>query len=325
LVAACFHVHISLVNDVIDLEVDATVPRRANNPLVKGLRGEGVSKETAIVIASAGTGGAFLLAFALGAGLYAFLALLAAFLLIGTYNAWGKLCPIPPLTDVVQGLGLWALVLFGVWVADSRVRFADPSMWPLLSFSMGFTILITGIDGGLRDLVNDMRHRKITTAIFLRARPAGGERGALQLVDGTAVESSQGVAIFSFVVLVLMFGPAAAFVREDAYFPSPAWRWMAMVSTAGVFLANAYLLWRVVKPIEPRRDTWITRHAVVLLLPSLCAYLPSSLLAAEIKWLVALLFFIPLALRSQGVERVLAHLERVGEASGSELGAALER
>lgn len=308
LIAVCCHVHIFLGNDVVDLEVDATQPRRAHHPLVKGLRGEGVSKRTAVLLAFAGAVAAFLLTAAAGGGTAAMLALLAAFVGIGAYNLWGKVCPVPPLTDAIEGLGWWGLVFFGAWFVRPELSFEEMQGWllPLLAFSMGFTVLISGIHGGLRDIVNDLQHRKTTSALFFRATPLGGKAAG-----STAAKSSPHVIVFSYAVVIAMFWPSLAFLREPGYFAGPVWHATAVIATATMFVANVALLWPVVRPIEPRRDTWISAHAVVMLLPSLCLYLPSSLLSAPLKWLVTLLFFVPLLLRTKAVEGWLAHLDDI--------------
>ena len=309
LVAACFHVHIFLMNDVIDLPVDATAPRRANHPLVRGLRGEGgVSKRSALAAAWLAAALELPLGVALGASPGAWLALGAAFLLIGIYNLYGKRCPVPPVTDVIQGLGWWGLVLFGALAIApgiSLAELADRGL-PLLAFSMGFTVLITGIHGGLRDLVNDAAHGRTNTAIFLGGAPAEPGAGSTD----TSVRSSPAVAAFAYAVLSLMFWPSVAFLREPGHFSSDAVRELTSVALALVFAANCALLWRVVKPLEPRRDAWVSAQAVTLLAPPLVLYLPSALLSPRLTCIVAGLFVVPLLLQARFMQSLAARLER---------------
>jgi 4-hydroxybenzoate polyprenyltransferase len=308
LLAACFHVHIFLMNDVIDLEVDATAPRRANHPLVLGLRGEGVSRRSALAIAWLAALLSALLCAALRASPGAWLALGAAFGLIGVYNVYGKHCPVPPVTDAIQGLGWWGLVWFGALAIAPRISLAEIADrgLPLFAFSMGFTVLITGIHGGLRDLVNDAAHGRTNTALFLGALPSAPGAGA----SDTAVRSSPAVAAYAGAVLVLMFWPCVAFLGDPAHFRSEGTRLWTGVAVALVFAANCALSWRVVKPREPRRDAWMSAHSVVLLSPPLVLYLPSALLPPRLAWLVAGLFVVPLCFQSRFAQRLLARLDR---------------
>ncbi len=327
LLAACFHVHIFLMNDVIDLEVDATAPRRADHPLVRGLRGDGVGRRSALAIAWLAAALAALLCFCIGAERNAWLALCAAFLLIGIYNVWGKRCPVPPVTDVIQGLGWWGLVLCGVFVGDPRaslLEIADRTL-PMLAFSMGFTVLITGIHGGLRDLVNDVAHGRTNTAIFLGAEPAAIAARSPRPADDTAVASSWTVVVFAYAVLALMFSPSVAFLGEPAHFSSDAARQLAAVAMALLFAANCALLWRVVKPVEARRDAWMSAHSVVLLVPPIVLYLLSALPSPGLAWLVAVLFVAPLCVQARFMKRLLARLDRYDAPLRSERAAAIGR
>lgn len=310
LVAACFHVHIFLMNDVIDLEVDATQPRRAEHVLVRGLRGDGVSKRSALVIAWIGAALVVALTLFLGAGRNAWLALAGAFAFIGVYNLWGKRFPVPPLTDFVQGVGWWGLILYGLWIVDPDAgldAIANRTL-PLLAFSMGFTLLITGVHGGLRDLVNDSAHGRTNTSIFLGARPAV-TAGATPS-DQTAVLSSWGVVAYSYAVLVLMFWPTFGFVGEASHFASGSMQMATAVAMAGIFAANCALIWHVVKPVESRRDAWASGHSVFFLLPAIVLYLLSSLPSPLLKWLVGLLFWVPLAFQARFMTYALRFLDQ---------------
>jgi len=313
LFAACLHVHIFLMNDVIDLEIDATQTRRADHPLVRGLRADGgLSRRTALAIAWLAAALAVLLSACIGAGRSAWLALGAAFLLIGIYNVWGKRWPVPPVTDVIQGLGWWGLVLYGVFVAKpgaSLAEIADRTL-PLLAFSMGFTVLITGIHGGLRDLVNDVAHGRTNTAAFLGAEPAAIASATAGHVDPTAVRSCWRVVCFAYAVLALMFWPSIAFVGEPAHFGGAAAQQLAAAGMALLFAANCALLWWVVKPVEARRDAWMSAHSVVLLAPPVVLYLLSALPSPPLAWLVALSFVAPLGIQTRFMKRLLAFLER---------------
>ncbi len=303
--AACFHVHIFLFNDVIDLEVDATQPRRANYPLVRGLRGEGVSRERALFIAWLAAALAVATAWCIGANRNAWLALAAGFVLIDVYNVWGKRFPVPPVTDAIQGLGWWGLVLFGVFIAapDTSLREITDRALPLLAYSMGFTMLVTGVHGGLRDLVNDLAHGRINTAIFLGALPDTSS------ADATAVQSSWTVVGFAYAVLALMFWPSFGFVAEAAHFASAGWQRTAAVAMVLACIANVILIWHVVKPIEPQRDAWVSADLVVLLVPAPLLYFLSALPPTSLEWLAGLLFTAPLVIQKGFMKRLLAWLD----------------
>jgi 4-hydroxybenzoate polyprenyltransferase len=306
--AACFHVHIFLLNDVIDLEVDATQPRRANHPLVRGLRGEGVSRERALVITWLAAALAVATAWWIGANQNAWLSLAAGFVLIDVYNVWGKRFPVPPVTDAIQALGWWGLVLFGVFAAspsESLAQISDRAL-PLLALSFGFTVLVTGVHGGLRDLVNDLAHGRTNTAIFLGARPDTSSP------DATAVQSSWAVVGFAFAVLALMFWPSLGFVAEPAHFASAGWQRAAAIVMALIFVANVFLVWRVVKPVEAQRDAWVSADLFGLLLPAPLLYFLSALPPTSLKWLAGLLFAVPLAFQTRFMKSLLAWLDRFG-------------
>jgi hypothetical protein len=180
---------------------------------------------------------------------------------------------------------------------------------PLLAFSMGFTLLITGVHGGLRDLVNDLAHGRTNTSIFLGARPAATV-GATPS-DQTAVLSSWGVVAYAYAVLVLMFWPTFDFVGETSHFASGSMQMATAVAMAGIFAANCALIWRVVKPVESRRDAWASGHSVFFLLPAIVLYLLSSIPTPLLKWVVGFLFWAPLAFQARFMSYALNFLDHL--------------
>jgi hypothetical protein len=77
-----------------------------------------------------------------------------------------------------------------------------------------------------------------------------------------------------------------------------------------LFLANAVLIWRVVRPLEPRRDAWMSGQSVFLLVPPVVLYLLSAIPPESLEALIAALFLAPLGFQSRFMKRLLAWLDR---------------
>jgi 4-hydroxybenzoate polyprenyltransferase len=90
--------------------------------------------------------------------------ILVALLCMAIYNRYGKRCPIPPLTDAIQGVGWAALIAYGA--ADLRSR---PVQWMLLHEVL-LILLVNGVHGPLRDLANDEAAGARTTARWFGVR-----------------------------------------------------------------------------------------------------------------------------------------------------------
>ncbi len=165
--ALCFHLFSYIFNDVIDLPVDRTEPLRASYPLVRGLIQPW--QALSFALAQVPLAGAFT---AITAGNYqSYAALGASFALMAVYNLWGKRSIFPPLTDAIQGLAWGGLTLYGAAVISNHYNYLTAIT---VSFVAIFIILINGVHGSLRDLVNDLRCGLRTTAIMLGARPRSG-------------------------------------------------------------------------------------------------------------------------------------------------------
>jgi hypothetical protein len=217
--------------------------------------------------------------------------LAASFLLITVYNVWGKRCPVPPLTDFLQSCGWASLALYAAWIASPTAGWSEIAdrLLPMLTLSIGLIVLITGIHGGLRDLVNDRSQGRINASIFLGAKPLNpGDP------QSKAVQSSIVTVAYSFAWLLFMFIPVFAFLDPArGHYATPVWHTVAAVAVTGLFCANAYLLWEVSKPSQPDRDPWISRQAVVLWIPGFAVYLPSAVLSAQMKWVVLAVLVLP--------------------------------
>ncbi|PDW03103.1 UbiA family prenyltransferase [Candidatus Viridilinea mediisalina] len=166
-VAAAFHGFAYLDNDRCDLELDRSQPLRADYPLVRGA----LSNAAACGLSLGCVG----LAYALDALGFAprrtaarRMRITLAFGLLAIYNRWGKRCPLPPLTDGLQGLGWAALLAYGA-AATGR---PDGSLlrW-LMAYELVVIMQVNGIHGSLRDLANDAACGARTTALWLGARP----------------------------------------------------------------------------------------------------------------------------------------------------------
>lgn len=182
------HVFSFVLNDVVDLPIDRTEPRRSPSPLVQGL----ISPQFAMVVAiSAGLIGLAISAL-LGASARAQVLLLSSYALIAAYDIWGKHTPIPPVIDLIQSLG-WALL---AWYGAEMAGGATMGTAIFALFLVGYITLANGVHGGLRDLENDRARGARTTAIFLGAIPLPGggvscpqalRRYALVLETGNAL------------------------------------------------------------------------------------------------------------------------------------------
>jgi 4-hydroxybenzoate polyprenyltransferase len=308
LVALCFHVWSYVLNDVVDLELDREQRRREGDPLVSGQ----VSRESALAFALVQVPLAALVALHLldfdpRTSPWALPVLVAGFLLILVYNLWGRVSPFPPLTDLAQGLGWGCLVVFGGLVASPH----HPEFWerttPLIVYAAGYILLVSGVHGGLRDLVTDREHGRRTTALFFGARPS-------KAADGEPVESSRRLVAYAFAVHTLMFLTLFVFLlmdreRTPGFYTPQAYPW-AWVLVASFFVVSSYLLWRVVRSHEPRRDGAISGHLLVLLLPPLLLYQLSWRPDEVFQVLVLVCFFVPLSLQEGILGRALGFLYR---------------
>jgi len=301
LVAVCFHVHGYLLNDVIDLELDRKQPLRRNDPLVRGA----VSREAALALALVQIPLAALITFHMQASPRAWAALGTAFTLSIVYDKWGKKCRVPPLTDLVQALAWGALVVYAALIANPDTELLDlrERTLPLLAFGVGFILLINGIHGGLRDLRTDLAYGRKTTAIFLGGQPAWEG-------SGSPAESSRRIAIFAFAVQTAMFLPSFEFLLRDGGAFDAIWHGFAWAGMSGLFVVSSWILWRVVKPLEPKRGWWISTHIFVLLLGPLVLYLASEVPSLAFKIVVLFVFFVPLALQVGVLERVIVWIDR---------------
>ena len=165
-VAVAFHIFAYVFNDVVDLPVDRTEPRRAVFPLVRST----VQPWQALAFAWLQVPLGLALTAWLGGGEPAFAALGAGFALMAVYDLWGKRAPFPPLTDAVQGLAWGALVAYGALAVSGHLTGLTMVVF---AFVVVFIVMANGVHGSLRDLANDLKCGVRSTAIMMGARPRG--------------------------------------------------------------------------------------------------------------------------------------------------------
>lgn len=226
-VGVAFHVFAYVLNDLVDLPIDRTDPRRAASPLVTGAVTPGAALVLAILMLAVAA------SVAAQAGASALAAVAAAALGLGVYDLFGKRTPWPLLTDIVQALGWGSLVLAGAWLAGGP----SPLSVALAGYVVVFIVMANGVHGAIRDLPNDARHGVRTTATMLGATVAPDGRrviprrvmgyawtlqAALLVITGGAVLLADGsiAAVVPSAAAVLLLG-AASRARSDADLLAP--------------------------------------------------------------------------------------------------------
>lgn len=245
-VGLAFHVFAYVLNDVVDLPIDRSEPRRSDFPLVTGR----VSRSQALAV-SVGCIPVGLGLAALQGPIGAVAVLALAYGTMAVYDVWGKRSRLPVLTDLVQGLS-WAALLW--WAATATGQPRAMTAW-LAGSIVVFILLANGVHGSLRDLANDLRCGARSTAIALGARPlAGGGVAAPPTLTWYA-------AVLHALVIV---GVGAAVLSDPTSTPVT----IALVAlVAAVATALAGMAW------DARGDGWLMRRlgllhlAVLLLLP----------------------------------------------------------
>lgn len=164
---ALCHVSVYGLNNLLDRDVDATSPARAGQRVLADFLPPAVA--LAVVVLAGPLGAVPLLTGVHGEA--AALSWVVASGLLWWYDAAGKTCRLPPVTDAVQGLG-WGLLL----LASTLCTGGDTATggW-LVGWSVAFITLVNGGHGALRDVENDARHGRRTTATMaMRSALAAG-------------------------------------------------------------------------------------------------------------------------------------------------------
>jgi len=298
IIAGGFHVFSYVLNDVIDLDVDRHHPLRQNDPMVLGL----IPRDAAIAwvittIPATLLASNYLHAFELRRP-WSLLSLGLAFGLMWIYNLYGKLCRVPMVTDLVQALG-WALLVFAgaLTRTDEGRPISLELAWErcnlLFVYGAAFIFLINGIHGGLRDLKNDLKHDRWTTARYLGATPNADD----------SVTSSWKVIAFAYAVHAVHIGSVAAFLVREAglggAFESGTELAVVALLCGLTFCISLWVLWRVVRIHQADRKPWLSWHLVLLLLPPIIVFSGAKRPETVFKLVVVLSFFVPLILRGE--------------------------
>ncbi len=255
-------------NDLIDLPLDRTQPRRAQDPLVTGQ----ISERSAWRFVLAQIPVSLLVLWLAEASWLAFPLLVTGYAATVVYNAYGKRCPVPMLTDAVQGIAWAMLALTGAALVG------EPTTLTILpaAFAFIYIVLINGIHGSLRDLDNDYHNGQTTTAIYLGARPIGRD------IIGTRRLAAYAYAVFA----ALLAPPVILFVSGEL---KPG-----LVAITAWILINAYsllVLSRVVSISSPDRQKSVFINQLPLLLPPVIVQWP--LLDDTLAITLLVCFFLP--------------------------------
>jgi 4-hydroxybenzoate polyprenyltransferase len=302
----CFHSFAMVLNDVIDLPIDRTDPRRQRDPLVRGA----IRPWQALTFALIQPLLTVPLTMVLGGGWPAHLALAVGFAAMAAYDVWGKRCAIPPLTDALQGIG-WASL--AVYAAYAIGGVPTPLTWLIAAYVACFTLLFNGVHGPLRDLGNDRTGGAMTTAILLGAHP----------VPGTGIPAvPRALAIYAWTILAaLLLIQGAVLVRNDFGYSSATW-----IATTTIAVAlNGYVVRLQSKVLRPDDPVWASAFRLQLYVITI--NLPLTFMAsASAEFLLALLLVTALSLSlfdaTPGIARWLWRSIAPSRSSGSETEAA---
>jgi isopentenyl-diphosphate delta-isomerase len=246
-VGALFHLYGGVLNDVFDLPIDRTQPARAADPLVRGTISRGQALAFALLQLPLG----LLLTLGLGGGGAAVGWFVSAAVAMALYDAFGKRCPLPPLTDAAQGLAWACMTFYGASLAGGDV---NALTGVVAASGVVYTLLINGVHGGMRDLENDLAHGAHTAALWLGMRP----------LPGGGIEVPRRAALFCWPLTGGLLALAGLGLGTGA--PVPLLAAFALLSTA--------CLWGMGRVLRPERPGWgaIFRvHLIVLLFPLLLA------------------------------------------------------
>lgn len=164
-VGVAWHCFAYVTNDIFDLDLDRTEPRRAGFPLVRGT----ITVRQALICSLVQIPLMFAVTAFWSGDLNAYLYLGVSIISITVYNKWGKRAFFPPLTDAVQGVAWGTLAVYGALAIGGEPTIAT---WVLFAYVFVFILLANGIHGSVRDLTNDLRFGVRSTAILMGARPS---------------------------------------------------------------------------------------------------------------------------------------------------------
>jgi 4-hydroxybenzoate polyprenyltransferase len=225
LVGILFHAYAYIGNDVLDLPIDRTDPRRMPDPLARG----SVSPQHALLLALTSMP-LLLIALLVAAGGPAVGPLATAAVLVGAYNIAGKTIPVPFVADAVLGAGTGFLAIAG---ADMNGGATSTTLWAA-GLVVAYVTLINGVHGAIRDSQNDLRAGARTTALMLGAR----------IIDGRVIVIPARLVAYG-VALQLGCGILLAGLLGSAMPHRLDLRWAATaIVTAALYLASCGTLVR---------------------------------------------------------------------------------
>lgn len=278
LVGVCFHLFGFLLNDVVDLPIDLTQPRRANDPLVRGV----VSTKAVLTLAIVQVPLAFLVAWRSGADGAALLALAAAFACMAAYDLFGKRATNPLVTDFVLGLSGCAFVIFGALVGGQELSTVSVLTG---AYAAAYFFLFNGIHGGMRDMQNDDACGARTTGLHLGIRFSNG-----------TLHIPRRASAFCWALQVLLILIACVIALIPDY--DDGTRTAMLVVSLGAGIVNALLMHIVLSPDHPRWEEAYRLHLLTLVLALIAVLAP--MMGARLTVFVLVLFVAPMTM----IERV---------------------
>ncbi|MET0423726.1 MAG: UbiA family prenyltransferase [Actinoplanes sp.] len=228
-----------VINDVMDVDVDAMAPRRGRSPLVTGE----VPVAAGLRIGAACLIGALLVAMTwLRTDPGAVLVFTGSIVCMLAYNLVGKRVPVPLLMDLVQGLA-WGLLVLWAGRATRETNVVAAAI-------VLYMTQVNAVHGGVRDAAIDRRAGRFTTALLLGvAERAGG---------GLQVPRSLRFVAYSLQAILLIL--AGAWVVSSP--PDTTSGMLAAVGTLGILITGFGMLRRGLRPeiAVPDREIAGARH-----------------------------------------------------------------
>jgi 4-hydroxybenzoate polyprenyltransferase len=275
-VATTLHIFGHVLNDVVDLPIDRTEPRRADYPLVR----RAILPWQALCFAFAQIPIMFGFAASIGGGLLPYATLLVALVCTVIYDVWGKRGPFPIATDAILGFTFALFVLYGTLAVAGRPNILTGLV---MAFEMVFILMVNAIHGGLRDLENDQKHNAKTTATLLGARMHEG-------VPQISPRLARYGTVLQIVLAALATGAAA---RNDLGYGMVMWL-VTLLVVAGLSVTSIFLLRLALVALNNRGNVIAigTLHLMVSFIPLLLVFLPHA--DHRLVLLIASIYVVPL-------------------------------
>ncbi|MGA7270722.1 MAG: UbiA family prenyltransferase, partial [Acidimicrobiia bacterium] len=224
-----FHIYADVANDVADLPIDGTDPRRGRDPIVR----RQVSAPWGLWIALTPLPLMALLLFDQPIPVAATLATGVG--LLGIYNIAGKTIPIPFVADFTQGAGWAALVFVGAEIGGG----STPTTWLAASFVVVFVAMVNGVHGAVRDVENDRLAGAKTTAVILGAR-----------IRGAGLLLPRSLVAYAGVLQAALAGILIGILVANSQRPGWSWRVAEFLTVVSVLMA----VWQILMAFRYRTD-----------------------------------------------------------------------